>query len=51
MAMILYLLIVWKFRQSEIAKKISNRHFSIGGNGIVMILRSIIADAKMRMLI
>lgn len=33
----------------EIARKLSNRHFSVGGDGIVMICSSNIADAKMRM--
>ena len=34
---------------AEAAKKLSNRHFSIGGDGIVMICPSTVADAKMRM--
>ncbi|ONI45563.1 diaminopimelate epimerase [Candidatus Epulonipiscioides gigas] len=34
---------------SEIAIKLSNRNFSIGGDGIVLICSSKIADAKMRM--
>ena len=33
----------------EIAQKLSHRHFSVGGDGIVMICASNIADAKMRM--
>ena len=33
----------------EIAKKLSHRHFSVGGDGIVMICSSNVADAKMRM--
>lgn len=33
----------------EIARKLSNRHFSVGGDGIVMICSSNVADAKMRM--
>lgn len=32
-----------------VAKKLSDRHFSIGGDGIVLILPSRIADARMRM--
>ena len=31
------------------AKRLSDRHFSVGGDGIVLILPSEIADAKMRM--
>ena len=31
------------------AKKLSDRHFSVGGDGIVLILPSGVADAKMRM--
>lgn len=34
---------------NELAVKLSDRHFSIGGDGIVLILPSDIADAKMRM--
>ena len=34
---------------AKIAKKLSNRHFSVGGDGIVMICPSDVADAKMRM--
>lgn len=33
----------------QVAKKLSNRHFSVGGDGIVMICPSTVADAKMRM--
>ena len=32
-----------------LAVSLSNRHFGIGGDGIVLILPSIVADAKMRM--
>lgn len=32
-----------------VAVKMSPRHFSVGGDGIVMICRSAVADAKMRM--
>lgn len=34
---------------AKVAKKLSNRHFSVGGDGIVMICPSTVADAKMRM--
>ncbi|ONI41264.1 diaminopimelate epimerase [Candidatus Epulonipiscium fishelsonii] len=34
---------------SEIAIKLSDRHFGIGGDGIVLICKSTVADAKMRM--
>ncbi len=34
---------------AEIAIQLSDRHFSIGGDGIVMILPSILCDFKMRM--
>ncbi len=34
---------------SDLAIKLSDRHFSIGGDGIVMICPSNVADAKMRM--
>ncbi|ONI39558.1 diaminopimelate epimerase [Candidatus Epulonipiscium fishelsonii] len=34
---------------SELAIKLSNRNFGIGGDGIVMICKSTVADAKMRM--
>ena len=34
---------------SELAKKISNRHFGIGSDGIILICKSEIADFKMRM--
>ena len=33
----------------EAAAKLSDRHFGIGGDGIVLICPSEIADAKMRM--
>lgn len=33
----------------ELAIKLSNRHFGIGGDGLVLILPSSVADAKMRM--
>ena len=33
----------------ELAVKLSDRHFSVGGDGIVLILPSNVADAKMRM--
>ena len=34
---------------ASVAKKLSNRHFSVGGDGIVMICPSNVADARMRM--
>ncbi|MFI3167714.1 MAG: diaminopimelate epimerase [Bacillota bacterium] len=34
---------------SELAIKLSDRHFSIGGDGIVLIMPSILCDFKMRM--
>lgn len=34
---------------NEVAIKLSDRHFGIGGDGIVMICKSNVADAKMRM--
>lgn len=34
---------------SDVAIKLSDRHFSIGGDGVVLICASDIADAKMRM--
>ena len=34
---------------SELSKKLSDRHFGIGGDGIVLICSSKVADAKMRM--
>lgn len=34
---------------SELAVRLSDRHFSIGGDGIIMLCRSDIADCKMRM--
>ena len=34
---------------SETAKQLSSRHFSVGADGIVMILPSILSDFKMRM--
>ncbi len=33
----------------KISEKLSDRHFSVGGDGIVLILKSEVADAKMRM--
>ena len=33
----------------EVAVKLSDRHMSIGGDGIIMICKSAVADAKMRM--
>lgn len=38
-----------KFNYSELAKKLSDRHFGIGGDGVVFILESDVADCKMRM--
>ena len=32
-----------------VAKRLSDRHFSVGGDGVVFICRSEVADAKMRM--
>lgn len=34
---------------NELSKKLSDRHFGIGGDGIVLIQKSDVADAKMRM--
>ena len=34
---------------SEIAIRLSDRHFSIGGDGIILLCRSAVADCKMRM--
>ncbi|MBQ8844762.1 MAG: diaminopimelate epimerase [Clostridia bacterium] len=34
---------------SELSKKLSNRNFSIGSDGVVLILPSLFCDAKMRM--
>ena len=34
---------------SELSIKLSDRHFGIGGDGIVLICKSDIADAKMKM--
>lgn len=34
---------------SELAKQISDRHFGVGGDGLILILPSTSADAKMRM--
>ncbi len=36
-------------RPAVLARKLSDRHFSIGGDGIVLILPSKVADAEMRM--
>lgn len=33
----------------ELAKRLSDRHFSIGGDGIILLCKSDIADCKMRM--
>lgn len=33
----------------ELSKKLSDRHFSIGGDGIILLCKSDIADCKMRM--
>ena len=37
------------FDPCDLARKMSPRHFSVGGDGVVLILPSEIADAKMRM--
>ena len=34
---------------NQLARKLSDRHFSIGGDGIIMVCKSEIADGKMRM--
>lgn len=34
---------------NELSKRLSNRHFSIGGDGIILLCKSEIADCKMRM--
>lgn len=38
-----------QFNEEEVAKKLSNRHFGIGGDGLVLILPSEKADAYMKM--
>ena len=37
------------FDPNDLARKMSPRHFSVGGDGVVLILPSEVADAKMRM--
>ena len=37
------------FDPSDLAKKMSPRHFSVGADGVVLILPSSVADARMRM--
>jgi len=37
------------FDPCDLARKMSPRHFSVGGDGVVLILPSTVADAKMRM--
>ena len=37
------------FDPEDLARKMSPRHFSVGGDGVVLILSSKVADAKMRM--
>ena len=37
------------FDPADLARKMSPRHFSVGGDGVVLILGSEIADARMRM--
>lgn len=37
------------FDPADLARKMSPRHFSVGGDGVVLILPSEVADAKMRM--
>ncbi len=34
---------------NELAKKLSDRHFSVGGDGIILVCKSEIADGKMKM--
>lgn len=34
---------------NELAKKISDRHFGVGSDGLILILPSLVADCKMRM--
>ena len=34
---------------AALAVKLSDRHFSVGGDGVVLIMRSAVADASMRM--
>ncbi len=34
---------------SALAKRLSDRHFSIGGDGVILVCRSAVADGKMRM--
>ena len=37
------------FDPADLARKMSPRHFSVGGDGVVLILPGTVADAKMRM--
>ena len=37
------------FDPADLAQKMSPRHFSVGGDGVVLIMSSLVADAKMRM--
>lgn len=39
----------YNFNKSSLAQFVSNRHFGIGSDGLILILKSDIADFKMEM--